>query len=636
MRLYDEPQGGAGEADAMEVPANPTAQNAATAALKPKINTTPVTEALPGVAPIGGQQAAPAGETNPDPNAYAPPPQQTGGYDPGNAAETAVPVAGGVRTSVTPTPPSETGGYDPGNAGLPGPSPSQTQSYNYTGSAANLFPGADGKGQVSGGTDGTGYMIFDQSKSAPMSAADQELHRRIQSGDQALMNEYKQKYGADWFSKWGADQDRLQELDANQTANPSLLAGLNGKSGSDAWSVIGSDIRNLNALRAMSPAQRSQFLSQWPEGSRDRAIVEGSMAAQGITVDNGDTGRRWNGQTQNNGPMASAVPVYQQTGATGGINSQGFAGWPEQNTAGGPGGQVAPGPGQAPATPPLPQPSPSGGANEGFRPAPAGSVLTTNTAGQNTGTPPGTGGYYPGTAGGGTAGGGTGVGGMGNVAQTAVTPQNALTNSLLARQPGADRFKIAQDQWDAFTKATAPEYEAAQRDAMRRAAAGGALGSGMLQTSLGDLAQQRQLAMDTQKQNFLSEALKGTIGDQFADLGIATQQQGFQNQQQQQAFQNKLQELLTSDTLTGSNFNRALQMLTAGSGQNPADLAMTLSQIFGGQSSAAGGSLAALLGGMGQRQASNAPATSSRQPDANSLAAFLQFLKGGGVVPTFG
>jgi hypothetical protein len=259
-------------------------------------------------------------------------------------------------------------------------------------------------------------------------------------------------------------------------------------------------------------------------------------------------------------------------------------------------------------------------------------ILTTLAGGQNSG--PATDGGLPGI-------GPTNMPaqpvGMGAVAQTGVTPQNALTNSLLSRGAGADRFKIAQDQWDAFTKASAPQYEADQRSAMRRAAAGGALGSGMLQTSLGDLASNRALAMDTQKQNLLSEALKGTIGDQFQDVGIAQQQQGFQQGQQGQAFDQNLRQALTEDTLTGSKFQRALQSLGAGGQGNPADMAMVLSQMFGGQSSAAGSSLAQFLSGMGQKSAgtaapAQAPASSGMPA---GMADFIKQYFGGGVgVPT--
>ena len=210
--------------------------------------------------------------------------------------------------------------------------------------------------------------------------------------------------------------------------------------------------------------------------------------------------------------------------------------------------------------------------------------------------------------------------GMGNVAQSAVTPENALTNSMLARAPGADRFQIAQDQYKAAEEASAPQYEADLRQAMRKAAAGGALGSGMLQTSIGDIAQNRDIANRSNRTNLLSEALKGTIGDQFQDVGIAQQQQGFQKSQQEQAFGNEVTKTSLQEALKSGDFNRALQMLTAGSTNNPSDTALALSQIFGGQASSAGASLAALLGGLGQK---NATATPTAAPASEQIPAGL-------------
>jgi len=194
--------------------------------------------------------------------------------------------------------------------------------------------------------------------------------------------------------------------------------------------------------------------------------------------------------------------------------------------------------------------------------------------------------------------------GNAGISTTPTTADNALTNSTLARGPGADRFKIAGDQWDAFQKSSDPAYQASLRDANRMGAAAGGLGSGQLRTSLGDLASNRALQMDMQKQNFLSDALKGTIGDQFGDLNQANQQQGFQQGQQQQGFNNEVQKQTLQEMLTGGNFNRGLQALTAGGAANPADVQLLLSQIFGNNASAAGSSLSGLLGGLGKKSTS--------------------------------
>lgn len=189
---------------------------------------------------------------------------------------------------------------------------------------------------------------------------------------------------------------------------------------------------------------------------------------------------------------------------------------------------------------------------------------------------------------------------VGNVGATPTTADNALTNQTLSRAPGADRFKIAQDQYDAAVKAGEPAFQASLRDAMRRAAAGGAIGSGALQSSLGDVVSSRQNGLDAARQGFLADALRGTIADQFGDVGIAQQQQGFQNQQQQQAFGNAVTQRQLEDQLTNSGFSRALQQLLAGSSGSPADLQLALSSIFGQQAASAGAGAAGLFGQAGQ------------------------------------
>lgn len=550
------PQGNVGAADAVEPPDNPTAQNAATAALKPKVGTATPTPGLPEIEALKTARTAATLPTT-DPNAYSPPPQQDQ-----VGTERALAATSGMAAQ--PAPPSQ----------------AQTGIEKEWGSAEDVPAGTPY------------YQAFNQNQSTPLSPEEQKIATRIMQGDQSLMNEYKQKYGADWLNKWGADQDMYDARLRNQTATAQDINGLRGMSGQKAWDVIsgkttiggsqdGSQMGTnyMNALRAMTPDQRQQFLGQWKEGSYDRQLIEGGLAAQGITAQNADTGRRWNGATQNMGAMAPAVPVYQEGTVRGtGVNSQGLEGFDWSNAAAK----------TAASTQGLPGVSASQGGQ----------------------------------------GGPTGQTGAGNVAQTATTPENALTLQTLSRAPGADRYQQAMSQWDAWQKSTNPQYQAANRDALRQAAAGGSLGSGMLNTSLGDLAANRQLQMDTQKQNFLSQALTGSIEDAFRDVGIAQQQQGFQKGQQDTAFQNAMQGAGLQEALRSGAFNRALQSLTAGSNNNPADVALMLSQIFGGQAGQASGSLGGLFGALGQRSTSGGNAASN--PNYLSL---LTQLFGGGAKP---
>lgn len=182
-----------------------------------------------------------------------------------------------------------------------------------------------------------------------------------------------------------------------------------------------------------------------------------------------------------------------------------------------------------------------------------------------------------------------------SVATTPTDPNNPLTASTISRAPGTDRFKTALDQWNQWNASTNPAYEASLRDANRMAAAGGAIGSGQLQTSIGDLAANRALAQDTQRNTYLDKALEDSIGDAFKDVGIAQQQQGFQKGQEDTAFTEGVTLTQLDDTLTNSAFGRSLQQLLVGSQGNPSDIQLALSQIFGSQASAASDALARMV-----------------------------------------
>lgn len=196
-------------------------------------------------------------------------------------------------------------------------------------------------------------------------------------------------------------------------------------------------------------------------------------------------------------------------------------------------------------------------------------------------------------------------------AGTATDPNNPLTAQTLSRAPTADRFQLAQDRFAQFTEQTDPAYKAALRDTMRAGAAAGGLGSGQLRTSLGDAGNQRDLNLRTAERGFLTDALEGTIADSFGDVGIAQQQQGFQNQQQQQAFENELRRLGFDDAMINSAFGRGLSQWQAGQAGGTGS---ATGMAVGGQNAQAGGD--ALQGLMDLIKNQNAAPTIPSAPPA--------------------
>lgn len=187
----------------------------------------------------------------------------------------------------------------------------------------------------------------------------------------------------------------------------------------------------------------------------------------------------------------------------------------------------------------------------------------------------------------------TGTAGMGNVARTATQPGTALTTQTLSRAPGADRYQLALQGLKDWNAASAPEFEADRRSTERRAAGRGQLGSGMLRTREGDLVANREKQRQYMASNALRDALTGSIEDSFRDVGVAQQQQGFQQGQQESAFEQALREAQGEDALTNSAFNRDLQRSAWGSQGNPGATQLDLADIYAKQAAGATGAAGA-------------------------------------------
>lgn len=228
---------------------------------------------------------------------------------------------------------------------------------------------------------------------------------------------------------------------------------------------------------------------------------------------------------------------------------------------------------------------------------------------------------------------GVGTSPSGNTSgNTPLNTANPLTHQRLQVGPLADRFAIAQQKLDAFRKANDPAFQADLRDARRIAASAGALGSGKLQSSIGDVVSNRRTREDAAGMGFLADALSGTIGDEFAKTGIDQQQQGFQAGRQDRAFDEAQTLRALQEALTQGQHNRSLDTLNAGNTGDPSNLWATLSQIFGSQSSAAGQSLADLIRAQTSTPTGGANVGSGGMDWSQLLAALQRGMSGSGTV----
>lgn len=200
---------------------------------------------------------------------------------------------------------------------------------------------------------------------------------------------------------------------------------------------------------------------------------------------------------------------------------------------------------------------------------------------------------------------------------------------------GPDRFQLAQDRFKTYSDQTDPAFQASIRSATQQAAANGAIGSGMLGTTYGNLGLQRSRDLQNERDTLFNNALEGTIGDTRANAGILSglegQQYGegvndqnalrgersYQNGMEQQAYDRGVQGLQLEDQLTNSQFGRGLAQEQLGLQNNPAQMQMMLSGIYGQQASDAGKALSGLVqsttannaiqGAYGQPTSSTAP-----------------------------
>jgi len=187
---------------------------------------------------------------------------------------------------------------------------------------------------------------------------------------------------------------------------------------------------------------------------------------------------------------------------------------------------------------------------------------------------------------------------------TPLDPKNDLRGQQITPGASVDRFKLAGQQFGTFANSTQSAFDAALRDANRAAAATGRLGSGMLRTSFGDLANQRNQQLQTSRDTLFQNALLGSVQDAQQNFNNLLAERAFQEGAQNQAFNQAITGIQTQDQLTNSAFNRAYQQNIAGQSGNPYDAQLLQAQILGQQ-----GGIQSLLDLMKAQQGLNAART---------------------------
>lgn len=145
-----------------------------------------------------------------------------------------------------------------------------------------------------------------------------------------------------------------------------------------------------------------------------------------------------------------------------------------------------------------------------------------------------------------------------------------------------DRYATAQSQFDNFAKSTEPQYQADLADATKLGAANGTLGSGVLGDRYGSIANQRSLALDTERTSTLNDALNQSINDRYNTVGALNSvtgntaaqeaaargeqrtERGYQYGQSQDATQSAIQQYLAQQQGQNQNFQQGVELQQLG------------------------------------------------------------------------
>lgn len=217
--------------------------------------------------------------------------------------------------------------------------------------------------------------------------------------------------------------------------------------------------------------------------------------------------------------------------------------------------------------------------------------------------------------------------------QAAIQPGHDLRNQTIAPGQESNRFGLAKQYLDTYSQQQLPQFQSQLRSAIQGRAALGGLGSGMLNTDVGnlDLAQQRDY--NAHAQNFLTDALGNQINDNANQRQELRGERGYENGLEDQGYNRARQGMYDQDYLTNSSFNRGLEQAQFGYGGNPAGAQAAAGDYYGQQSANAGNALSGMIqnsqllkalgmGGLNQ---------SSPAPQSGITPEVLQSL--GGIIP---
>lgn len=153
---------------------------------------------------------------------------------------------------------------------------------------------------------------------------------------------------------------------------------------------------------------------------------------------------------------------------------------------------------------------------------------------------------------------------------TPINPNNDLRNQTIAPGGTPDRLAFAKEHYDQFASDLAPQIEAQRRSILSNNAAMGRIGSGMLNTSFGDLTSEINRQNANERSKLFTGAGEAAIGDQANNRAELRGERGYQNALEDTAYTRDRQQRLDQEDLLNSSFARAMQRGQFGYSGNPA------------------------------------------------------------------
>lgn len=184
---------------------------------------------------------------------------------------------------------------------------------------------------------------------------------------------------------------------------------------------------------------------------------------------------------------------------------------------------------------------------------------------------------------------------VGGAALSSFGPGNDLRSTQIAPDQTVDRVALAKKVAADFRASRQPQHDANVRHILEGNAGLGRLGSGMLNTDVGNEAnafEQQQTDLERQLEN---SAVEGTIGDQANARNELRTERGYQTSTAEQALRDQIQQYLLEQQGQQQDFSNGLSLATLGYGNSPSSQLFGAGQSYGQAAQGSFGNLGDLL-----------------------------------------